>query len=62
MVIALVSWYFRHERTLVLIGLAGLFQALAKNPAEESDNGALALYAGLVVILGWLTGVPVPRR
>ena len=60
-VVLLVTWYFRHEGLLVLLGIAGAFQALAKGAPEESDNGALAVYAGLIVVLSWLTAIPVPR-
>jgi Zn-dependent protease len=59
--IVLVTWYFRHEGMLALIGIVAAMQALAQGPPEEPDNGALALYAGLVVALGWLTSIPVPR-
>ena len=56
-----VTWYFRHEGLLVLLGIAGALQALAKGAPRESDNGALALFAGLIVVLGWLTAIPVPH-
>jgi Zn-dependent protease len=54
------SWYFRQEGLLILLGIVAGFQALAKDPPAEPDNGVLAWYSGLIVALAWLTSIPVP--
>ena len=58
--VILVTWYFRPEGMLILVGLAAAFQGFARGAPAESDNGVLAVYSGLIVVLSWLTTIPVP--
>jgi Zn-dependent protease len=58
--VILATWYVRDEGILLLLGIAAGIQALARDPAPEPDNGVLAAYAGLVVVLAWLTTIHVP--
>ena len=45
---------------LVLLGIGAAFQCFGKNAPDEGDARGLITYAGLVVSLALLCGVPVP--
>jgi Zn-dependent protease len=59
--ILLGTWYFRHEGLLILLALGAAWQAVSRGAPKEPDNAVLAVYAGLVIALSWLTTIPVPR-
>jgi Zn-dependent protease len=52
------AWWFTHQGLLLLLLILAVVQALRPGP-EEPDNGALAMYAGLVAVLSWLMTIPV---
>ena len=52
------AWMFTHEGLLLLLLILAVVQALGQ-AAERPDHEALWMYAGLVAVLTWLTGVPV---
>jgi Zn-dependent protease len=53
-----IAWYASGEGILLLIGLVAGWRAFQKNTIP-SDTGATALYAGLVLALGWLISIDV---
>ena len=52
------AWTITHQGILLLLLALAVVQAFGQ-AAEEPDNGALAMYCGLVVVLTWLMGIPV---
>lgn len=52
------AWTFTHQGLLLLLLILAVVQAF-RPAAERPDHGALATYAGLVVVLTWLMGIPV---
>jgi Zn-dependent protease len=55
------SWILTQEGLLVLLGIGAAFQCFAKNAPAEGDARGLVSYAGLVVALALLSGIPVPE-
>ena len=55
------TWAFTQEGLLVLLGIGAAFQCFAKNASTEGDARGLITYAGLVVSLALLSGIPVPE-
>jgi len=51
-------WAVSHQGLLVLLLILAVVQAM-RGGAEREDQGALAMYAGLIVVLGWLSTIPV---
>lgn len=56
-VIGLAWWQFR-EGMLALLLILAVWQVFSNAP-EEPDNGALGMYAALVLVLSWLSTIPV---
>jgi Zn-dependent protease len=52
------AWMLTHQGLLLLLLILAVVQAF-RSGAREPDSGALATYAGLVVVLTWLMGIPV---
>jgi len=52
------EWTFTRQGLLLLLLVLALVQAF-RGGADRADHGALAMYAGLVVVLTWLMGIPV---
>jgi len=52
------AWWFTHQGLLLLLLVLAVVQAIRRGP-DEPDNGALAMYAGLVAVLSWLMTIPV---
>jgi hypothetical protein len=56
-----VAWALTAEGLLVLLSLGAIWAAwLGRVGAERPDWRALVEYAGLVIVLGALTKIPVP--
>ncbi|MBW2542523.1 MAG: site-2 protease family protein [Deltaproteobacteria bacterium] len=55
------TWIPTQEGMLVLLGIGAAFQCFAKNAPSEGDLRGLVSYAGLVVALALLAGIPVPE-
>lgn len=55
-----VTWLIAQEGLLVLLGIGAAFQCFAKDAPEGGDLRGLVSYAGLVVSLALLSGIPVP--
>jgi Zn-dependent protease len=56
-----VTWALTQEGLLVLLGIGAAFQCFAKDPPENGDPRGLVSYAGLVISLALLSGIPVPE-
>jgi len=54
------TWVLTQEGLLVLLGIGAAFQCFAKNAPEDGDARGLLSYAGLVISLALLSGIPVP--
>lgn len=54
------AWAFSAEGLLVLLLLGAIWAAWMGQPAERPDWRALGEYAGLVIVLAWLTKIHVP--
>lgn len=52
------AWMFTHQGLLLLVLILAIVQAFRAAP-DRPDNGALAIYVGLVVVLTWLMAIPV---
>ncbi len=52
------AWMFTHQGLLLLLLILAIVQAF-RPAAERPDNGALAMYSGLIIVLTWLMGIPV---
>jgi Zn-dependent protease len=55
------TWAFTQEGLLVLLGIGAAFKCFAKNAPENGDARGLVSYAGLVISLALLSGIPVPE-
>jgi Zn-dependent protease len=61
MVAALViagAWMLSQQGILILLLIMAVVQAFGRG-ADEPDNGALFTYAGLIIVLSWLSVIPV---
>ena len=54
-------WLPTQEGLLVLLGIGAAFQCFAKNAPTDGDTRGLISYAGLVIALALLSGIPVPE-
>jgi Zn-dependent protease len=54
LVTVLVMWALTEDSMLLFIALGLTYRLFSRDYAEEPDNGALTLYAGLIVLLGFL--------
>jgi len=54
------TWALTQEGLLVLLGIGAAFKCIAKNAPENGDTRGLVSYAGLVISLALLSGIPVP--
>ena len=54
------TWALTREGLLLLLGIGAAFQCFAKDAPERGDARGLITYAGLVVSLALLSGIPVP--
>jgi len=54
-----VAWAVTTQPLLLLLGAAAVWRALSESPAD-ADSRVLALYAALVLSLGWLSMIHVP--
>jgi len=54
------TWLLTQEGLLVLLGIGAAFQCFAKDAPEDGDARGLLSYAGLVISLALLSGIPVP--
>jgi Zn-dependent protease len=55
------SWIPTQEGLLVLLGIGAAFQCFAKGAPTDGDLRGLLSYAGLVIGLALLSGIPVPE-
>jgi len=55
------TWALTQEGLLVLLGLGAVFQCFAKDVPQRGDARGLLTYAGLLVGLALLSGIPVPE-
>lgn len=55
------TWLIAQEGLLVLLGIGAAFQCFAKDAPEDGDARGLVSYAGLVISLALLSGIPVPE-
>ena len=56
-----MTWALTQEGLLVLLGIGAALQCFAKDAPENGDARGLISYAGLVVSLALLSGIPVPE-
>jgi Zn-dependent protease/Arc/MetJ-type ribon-helix-helix transcriptional regulator len=54
------TWALTQEGLLVLLGIGAAVQCFAKDAPEQGDARGLLSYAGLVIGLALLAGIPVP--
>ncbi|MCH8084741.1 MAG: hypothetical protein IH885_10940 [Myxococcales bacterium] len=55
------TWLLTQEGLLALLGIGAAFQCFAKDAPENGDPRGLVSYAGLVISLALLSGIPVPE-
>ena len=55
------TWLLTQEGLLVLLGIGAAFQCFAKDSPKNGDTRGLVSYAGLVISLALLSGIPVPE-
>ncbi len=55
------TWMIAQEGLLVLLGIGAALQCFAKDAPENGDARGLLSYAGLVISLALLSGIPVPE-
>jgi Zn-dependent protease len=54
-----LAWFLSHESLLVLLLIAAVARAFGSKLPERADPEILAQYAALVLVLGWMTTIPV---
>jgi Zn-dependent protease len=54
-------WIPTQEGMLVLLGIGAAFQCFARDAPTDGDARGLVSYAGLVITLALLSGIPVPE-
>jgi Zn-dependent protease len=54
------TWVLTQEGLLVLLGIGAAFQCFSKSAPANGDPRGLVSYAGLVISLALLSGIPVP--
>ena len=57
-IVILLAWMTSEQSILALLLILAVWQVFARAP-EEPDNGALGMYAALVLVLAWLSAIPV---